>query len=781
MSRTGVRTIGNAPPAPAPIGVSVPRRDGRAKVTGTAQFTVDLEVPGMAHAKLLRSPYAHARIRSIDVSGARAAPNVIAVVTAADLAELELRYGHAVADHPLIADGVVRFAGEPVVGVVAEDPLSAELALEQIEVDFEPLPFATDPLAALTADAPVLHPTRAERGEHRGFEEPLEGEHPNVCSISEHAWGDVEAAFAGASLVVEGEYRYPMAYAYAMEPYVAIAQWRQDQLTVWSSAQHPFMVRADLARVFRRPLASIRVSVPYVGGGYGSKSYTKIEPLVAALALRAGRPVRLALSVEEAILTTRSVPAIIRARTALDGEGRILAREAEIVMNGGAYAENSPRVANNAAKSLAGPYRIPAARFVSRAVYTNTAPGSSYRGLGAPQAIFAGESQLDEAAERLGIDPVELRRRNLLRPGERAWPEARPLDADLAADLDSVVTELALPGPAGPGRGRAVALAVSRGGAEPIGSAIVRLLSDGSVVLLCGSVEMGQGSSTVLPQIAAAELGIDLDRVHLVQSDTAAASYDRSTGASRTTTIMGLAIQRAAAEVKRQLREWAAETLDVDPATLPEERAGLRIEGRLVAWDEIIRRWFGGGSGEVVGAGYIRRAGVTQELPLFWESGLLGMEASVDAETGQIRVERMVTLGDVGRAVHPLMAESQDTGGAIMGLGVALREELLYDGQTLVNGNLYDYRVPRSTDLPPMTSFFAERADGLGPYGIKGAGEAAVNPVAPALAGAVASATGVRLREVPLTPERVWRALRDHAPTTSEDARAPVDSPTDRD
>jgi CO/xanthine dehydrogenase Mo-binding subunit len=760
--RPEVHSIGQRVEPPAPIGVSVPRRDGVAKVTGTAQFTVDLDLPGMCHARLLRSPHAHAIIRSIDVSAARALPGVVAVVSAEDLRDVNLVYGHAVADHPLIADGRVRFAGEPVVAVVAEDALTAEQALDLVEVDYEPLPYVTDPLEALKPEAPLVHEHRYDRGEHRGFDEKLEGEHLNVSSRAEHGWGDVEAAFASAAHVVEGEYYYPMAYAYAMEPYTTVARFREGNLEVWASAQHPYMVRADLARCFGLPLANVRVSVPYVGGGYGSKSYTKIEPLTAALALRSGRPVRLALSVEESMNTIRSVSAILRLRTAFDADGLILARTGDLYLNGGAYAENSPRVANKASLRFMGPYRLPAYHVVSRAVYTNTVPGSSYRGLGGPQAVWAGESQMDEAALQLGIDPVELRRRNLLNKGERPWPDSRAFDADLRADFDVLTERLGYPGETGKGRGRAVALSASDGGAEPIGSAIIRLHSDGSVTLMCGSAEMGQGSATVLPQIAAGELGMPLERVHLLQSDTAFISYDRSTGASRTTTVMGLCIQRAAADVKRQLRDWAAEVFDVDASTFAEELGGLRHDGQLLTWDAIVRRWFGGGSGEVVGTGYVRRAGATQELPLFWEVGCLGVEVSVDTETGETRVDRLVTIGDVGCAVNPIMAEGQDIGGAIMGMGIGLREELVYEGETLVNGNLFDYRVPRTTDLPSeVTSILAERGDGVGPYGAKGGGEATVNPIAPAIANAVQRAVGVRIREAPLTPERVWRALRD--------------------
>lgn len=754
--REAPRVIGVAPPPP-PIGEHVARRDGPAKVTGAAQYAIDLELPGMCHARLVRSPYAHARIRRIDVTAARAVRGVVAVVTARDFADVDLYYGHAVRDHPLIADGKVRFAGEPVAAVVAEDPVIAAEAAALVEVEYEELPFVTDAAEALRPNAPLIH----ERSAPRQTREGAAADHPNVCSRSEHKWGDVAAAFAKAHLVVESEYAYPMAYAYAMEPYNAIARFREGRLEVWSSCQHPFMVRDDLARCFHLPLSAVRVSVPYVGGGYGSKSYTKIEPLVSALALRAQRPVKLALSVEESILTTRSVSARIKLRTAFDAGARILAREARIVMNNGAYAENAPRVANRAAHRLAGPYRVPALSVEAMSVYTNTAPGSSYRGLGAPQAVFAGESQLDEAAARFGVDSLELRRRNLLAKGERPWAGARPIDADLAEDLRLVAESLGYHEPLPRGRGRAICISASDGGAEPISSAILRLHADGSVTLMCGSAEMGQGSATVLPQIAAAEMGVPLDRVLLVQSDTALMSYDRSTGASRTTTVMGLAIQRAAADVRRQLVEWAAEAFEVDRGAIVEERDGARVGDRHYAWSEIVRAWFGGDGGEVIGRGYVRRAGTLRELPLFWEVGVAGVEVSVDEDTGELRVERLVILGDVGCAVNPVLAEGQDIGGAMMGLGVATREELRYEGQTLVNGNLFDYRHPRTTDLPRVTSILAERRDGVGPYGAKGGGEASVNPVAPAIANAVYRAVGVRLREAPLTPERVWRALRE--------------------
>ena len=769
-----MRRVVTRPDVPAPIGIAVPRRDGIAKVTGAARFTVDVSLPGLAHAKVLRSPYPHARITAIDVDAARAHPGVIAVVSSADLPDVQLVYGHAVADHPLIAVDKVRFAGEPVVGVVAEDPVTAEEALRLINVSYEPLPFVEGPDAALASDAPVIHDRPGEQRPHRGFEEDIERSHPNVCSTSRQAWGDLDEALAGAHLVVEGEYRYPMCYAYAMEPYTAVAEWGDGELSVWTSGQHPYMVRDDLAHCFGLPLAKVRVTVPYVGGGYGSKSYTKIEPLTAALALRAGRPVRLALGVEEAILTTRGDAAIVRLKTAFDRDGRILGRTGRILLDTGGYAENSPLVGRKAANRLGGPYRIPALDVTCDVVYTNTAPASSFRGFGAPQVTLAGESQIDEAAARLGLDPVELRRRNVLDLRERPWPKARGIDANLDADLTLAAEELEWSTPVPAGRGRAICLSASDAGSEPITTSILRVLSDGSVTVMAGSTEIGQGSSTVLAQIAAAEMGVELERVRLVQSDTAAVSYDRSTGASRTTTLMGLAIQAAARDARAQLVDWATTALAPDGPEVTEIGNGVRIGDAEHDWGAIVRAWFGGAAGEVVGRGYLRRSGATAEMPPFWEIGCVGVEVSVNESTGEVRVERMVTVGDVGCAINPQTAEAQDVGAAMMGLGMATREELVYQDGNLLNGNMFDYRVPRSTDLPELRTVLVERGDGVGVYGAKGGGEGALNPVAAAIANAVERAAGIRLREAPFTPERVWRAIqeRDAARARSAEAEA---------
>jgi CO/xanthine dehydrogenase Mo-binding subunit len=583
----------------------------------------------------------------------------------------------------------------------------------------------------------------------------LEG---NLCAAANVGWGDVDAAMASADVVVEGEYRYPMLYGYAMEPYNAIASFEEGSLVVYSTAQHPYMVREDLARIFGLPLARVRVVVPYVGGGYGTKSYTKVEPLAALGARVTGRPVRVALSVEESILTTRSDAARVWARSGFAADGTLLAREFDVVMNSGAYTDNSPVVCAKLANRCFGPYRVPALRVRVRAAFTNTVPASSLRGFGAPQGNLASELQFDEAADRLGIDPVELRRRNVVGPGEELLPGKRGLDADLAADLGLLTESLGWPhAPAG--RGIGFGISASDAGAHPTSVAMVRIHADGSASAAVGATELGQGSRTVLSQIIAEELGLPFDRVAIVAADTGVTPYERTTGASRTTALVGRSLQAACADARRRLRELAAEATGAeDVADLP---GGVRAGGEELTYADVIARWFGAG-GEVIGTGAIRRAGEFKAMPPFWEIGASGVVADVDAETGRVRIEQLTTVGDVGFAINPALVHGQDLGAATMGLGAALFEQLVYDGDTLANPNVVDYRVPRCGDLPDRVErILAERRDGIGPYGAKGAGEGALNPLGAAVAAAVGRVLGRYPRELPLTPERVWRLAQE--------------------
>ena len=850
---------------------SEPRRDAWEKVTGRARYAVDAAMPNMAHAAVVRSERAHAYISAIDRAEAEAAPGVIAVVTAGDLGHLGLRFGHIVPDHCILAVDKVRYYGEPVAVVVAETPHQAADAADLLWVDYDDLPALTDAATALASDVLIHEQSYAEPGQEFLGVAPTPSR-DNVAHRDELAWGDAEAALASAATVVETSTTFPLVYGYAMETYNALADWQPGSLHVVSTAQHPLMVRKELARMFSLPLAAVRVEVPYIGGGYGSKSYTKLEPLAAAASWASGRPVKVTTDVEAAMYTTRADGALVTVRTGFDSDGLITARDIDIRFDTGAYADNSPLVLTKSINRSFGPYRVRNLRVRGVAAYTNTSPASSYRGFGAPQAALAGELNMDMAADRLGIDPVELRRRNLLAPGDTLIPGKRPLDADLAANLDAIaevldghaavsdaavsdaavsdaavpdaaivevldghaaVPDVAVPdaaasavasaedcdvsgqarGEAGVRRGRAVALTASDAGASPNSTAQVRMHADGSVTLLVSSTEMGQGSRTALAQIAARELCVRIDAVAVGQSDTRFTPFEWTTGASRTTTIVGLAVQAACADLWDNLRAKAAESagVTVDDVVVHDGRLYLAADisdtvggtgvggsgsggtgvggtgvggsgsggagergasaadaasvvkdsGPGLAPAEVIRQWFGADAGEVVGIGVIRRAGATEALPPFWEIGAVGVEVSVDPATGEVTVEHLVTVGDVGHAVNPDLVKGQDLGAATQGLGIALWEEMVYDGEQLTNPNLIEYRVPRLRDTPRrITSVLAERGDGAGPYGAKGAGEGALNPVPAAVAAAVGRAVGVWPSQLPLTPPRVWDLLR---------------------
>lgn len=749
------------------IGASLPRSDGRSKVTGAAMYAVDHVVPDMLHGVAVRSTRAHAVIDGIGTDDALAVPGVVAVLTSEDLADLFPRYGHLVADHPIMAIEKTNYMGEPVALVVAETIHAAHDGADAVVVRYTDLPVLADVASAMAPDAPLIHPTAYPVGD-AAFEEAITDEREdNVAHEVSLGWGDVESAFAEAAATVETTAQYPKLYAYAMEPYNALASVTDEGVDVVTTAQHPFMVRDDLARIFGEPLSRVRVRSPLLGGGYGSKSYTKVEPLAAVGAWATGRPVKVALNAEEAIFTTRADSAVITVRSAFDAEGRITARDFDIVMDTGAYTDNGTLVLAKCANRCFGPYNIPNLRVRGRAVFTNTVSSSSYRGFGAPQGNLAGEMNLDQAAKKLGIDPIKLRKLNLVAPGGTILPGKRGLDADLASDLDMVSEALEWDTPDSEFTGTGVGVSASDAGAYPVSTAQVRVLFDGSVLVMSGSTEMGQGSRTVLAQIAAQELGVDIARVKVVQSDTGSSPYERTTGASRTTVLVGLAIMRACRDALSKLEEMAAENAGVAAAEVKSAEGMILVPG-TGSWpyDQVIREWFGAGSGEVTGVGLVRRAGELELLPPFWEVGAVGVKVSIDPDTGYVNVNHLATVGDVGFAINPALVEGQDLGAATQGLGAALFEELIYDNGQLENPNLVDYRVPKIGDVPDeISTMIAERGDGVGPHGAKGAGEGTLNPIGGAVAAAVARAIGTWPDRLPLTPERVWTLMN---PETGE-------------
>jgi CO/xanthine dehydrogenase Mo-binding subunit len=725
------------------VGVSLPRRDAREKLRGEAEFVGDLVLPRMLHGKVLRSPVPHARIVSIDASRAEALPGVVCVLTGKDVSDLDPYWGHAIKDRPIVAIDKVRFAGEPVAAVAAEDEATAQQGLALVDVRYEELPVAGTLEKALAAEAPLLHEGPVRPGLFHGLG-VLPERDGNVCYRYRIDRGEVESIFARAAHVVEGEYRFPGVYQYALETHTVVAHWTADEITVHATCQHPFLVRAELAELFGVPLSAVRIVVPYLGGGFGSKSYTKMEPIAVALARKAGRPVRIQNRVADSMQTTRRHGMRCRMRTAMNEEGRLLARDVECWFDTGAYADNGPRVTATGGDAAPGPYRWEAYRVLAHCVYTNTAPSGSYRAFGATHLQWIGESQVDELARRAGLDALEVRRRNLLTPGEEVRAGGKPLDADLVSDVEAAAEAVGWTERKPPRVGRGVSVGLLAAGAHPVSTAVCRLEADGRVTVLVGTTEMGQGPRTAFAQIAAEVLGVSYERVAVRGTDTRFTPYDRSTGASRSTTLAGLAVQRAAEDVLEQLRE-----IESDPA--PER------------YPELLARKFGLVGGELIGHGEVAPQGTGSyaEGPVFWEVCVAAAEVEVDEETGVVRVRRTATVADVGRAINPQLVERQDEGATLQGVGNALLEEMVWEDGLLLNDTLLDYRVPAATDMPDeMRCVVVENGDGPGPFGAKGCGEGALAAVPAAIANALADA-GVPMNELPLTPERVWRRIQE--------------------
>jgi CO/xanthine dehydrogenase Mo-binding subunit len=622
--------------------------------------------------------------------------------------------------------------------------------------------------ASLTVGALQLHDMGSLRaGLFHGLGEFKVGP-GNVCYHHAFDRGDIGAVFSDADIVVEGDYTFPAVYQYAMEPHTVIAEHGGDHIIVRASCQHPFLVRAELADLFEVPTANVRVIVPYLGGGFGSKSYTKMEPLAVALARKAGRPVRMANRVDEAMVTTRRHNMKCWMRTAASDKGVLLAREVRIWLDTGAYADNGPRVVATAADAAPGPYRWQAVKVDAWGLYTNTAPAGSYRAFGATHLAWIGESQVDEIARRAQLDRVQIRVDNLLRPGEEVRPGGKPLDADLVSDIRIIAGHLDWDSPKSPDTGRGLGVSLLAAGAHPVSSAIVRLEADGSATLLMSSTEMGQGVRTVFSQLVAQELAMEVEKVTVPGADTQKTPYDRSTGASRSTTLGGTAVQRAAQDVRRQLQVATSEIWGVAPETIELREGAVRHADKVLRYSDLFLRYFGLAGGEFIGQGRVQPVdegrGSYAAGPVFWEVCIGGAEVSMDRDTGRIRVNKLVSVADVGQAINPHLVEAQEMGGAMQGLGNALFEEMLYENGQLLNSTLLDYHVPSINDLPDrFVSSISENEDGPGPYGIKGVGEGALAGVPPAIVNAVAD-LGIAMYELPLTSERIWRAMqRDSA------------------
>ena len=726
------------------IGTSQRRAGGLARVLGRQQFVGDIALERMLHVKLVHLDCGHARILSIDTNAAAAVRGVVSILTSADLPHPMPRFGPVHDDRPILAVEETKYHGQPVAAVAAETKEAAEAAAELVRVEYEALAGVYTVASALDPESPLVQAPELRS------DDPLR--HTNVLRELKYGWGEVEAA--KADLVVENSYAFPMVTHFAIEPHAFIAAPNDDGgVVIWTATQNPFQMQRIIAGVLGLPLARVRIITPDPGGAFGGKQHPKYEPLVAFLALKAGRPVRLLLTLEETFQEVRRTSCEIHVRTGFQADGTISFQDIQSDFLLGAYADVAERVVAKSNYLACGPYRVPNARIAVRALLSHTTPSTAFRGFGTPQVSWAHESQLDDAARRLGMDRVEIRLRNLARKGEAFVPGDTPCDGDWAESVRKAAAAIGWGSPVAAGRGRGLAVAIKASATTGASYSIVRLHWDGSATVLAGTSDMGQGARTVLAQVAAHELGIPIDSINMVMGDTATVPFDLQTSASRSTVFMGQAVARACQDINGQLELIAADL-------------GLDAEVGVV---ELLRARFSEVRGEVIGVGSYRSEYQPGHplggRPSFYEFTCTASEVEVDQGTGEILLVRHVTVADVGKALNPQHVEMQDEGAAVMGLGHTLMEHMLLDDSGRIrNLGALDYRIPTTKDLPlEMHSLVVENADGPGPYGSKGAGEGGLMATAPAVASAVTEATGVVIRDLPLTPERVWRALQEGA------------------
>jgi CO/xanthine dehydrogenase Mo-binding subunit len=746
--------------AGGPLGRSLPRLEARVKLTGRAEYVHNLRLPGMLHGAIFRSSVSHGRIKRIDVSEARAWPGVQRVVTAEDVRSViaNPHYGPAFHDQPILALDKVRYCGEPVAVVVAADPRVAAEAAQRIVAEYETLPAVYDEVEAMRSTA-IVHEVLKPAGTFPDLKH-LDGRRDTNVALDFHLHrGDPERAFAGDVRVFEHTFRTQQVLHLPLEPFVTVVEPTNTGITIHTASQSPSFVRIEIARLLGWPENRVRVKVPYLGGGFGAKLYIKLEALVTALALLTGRPVKIALTMEEQFYTLTRHAATLRVKSAVNRDGRITARECEVWWNGGAYADIGPRITQKSGFTAPGPYDIEHVRIDSYALYTNLPPAGALRGFGIPQLVWAYESHTDLIARELEIDPVEFRRRNVLREGR---PQATgTVMRDTA--IDTVLERLAermhwtKPWERGNGtlkRGRGIAIGFKASVSPTTSVAIVNVYADGTCSVYCSTVDMGQGSDTAMAQIAAEVLGIAVEAVTVVHPDTDVTPYDMATLGSRSTFHMGHAVRLAASDARDKILALAREM-------------GLSTETTPIP--ELFRRKYGMQAGNVIGVGSFipsytptdHETGLSDNVTPFWMVGGTGVEVEVDTETGCFRVTRLVNVADAGRPVNPRIVETQLSGAALMQLGFSVQEKMNFEAGQVTNPSLADYKIPGLLDIPrTIENEAVDAVQASGPFGAKGVGESGTFAVSPAIANAIHDAVGVRITALPITPEAVYRALR---------------------
>jgi 4-hydroxybenzoyl-CoA reductase subunit alpha len=766
------------------IGRRMRKTDGLSKSTGRARYTDDLTLPGMLHGKILRSPHAHARILSIDTSEAEALPGVFGVVTGE---EMPTPYGIIVwtPDEQALATERVRYIGDGVAAVAAVDEDTALRALERIRVEYEVLDAIFDPEEAARRTDVQIH--EAKRAGHNG----------NISKIVKLEFGDLDAGFARADEVIEGEYFFEGTTHTPIEPHCAIGQWEEGgagvgRLTVWSSTQVPHYLHRELAKVLELDPARVRVVQPPVGGGFGGKSEPfDLEFCVAKLAMKTGRPVKILYTREEVFLAHRGRhPFKMKYRVGATADGKLTAVEGRTLLDGGAYSSFGLVTTYYSGQLLTAPYEMPAYRFHSTRVFTNKPACGPKRGHGSVQPRFAFEVSLDKLAERLGMDPIELRRRNFMGGYRRTINELRVTSNGFLQCLDSVERASGWKDrfrKMGFGRGLGIAGSCYISGtnypiypnAMPQSAVQIQVDRSGRVTIFSGASDIGQGSDSVPAYIVCEELGVPLDYVRVVASDTDLTPVDLGAYSSRVTFMMGNACIDAARKIKAVVQEAVAEEWGVKPSRVL-LAGGRAMDAMDTGRGMPIREAFNLAEARSGTLGAVGSYNTPKDVHGDYRGGTIGAspaysftahvaEVEVDPDTGFVEVKTIWVAHDCGRALNPTIVEGQMEGSAYMGFGEALMEQQVYKDADhgragLHDGpSLLDYRVPSSLDTPELRSLIVESIDPEGPYGAKEAGEGPLHPSIPAIANAIYDAVGVRMDSLPFSPPRVWRALREKA------------------
>lgn len=763
------------------VGVSIDRVDGIKKVTGQAKYVDDMKMARMLYAQVKRSPYAHAKILSIDTSEAEKLPGVKSVITGE---YYKKRGGLYLEDKNFLAVGTAKFRGEAVAAVAAETLEIAQQAVDLIKVEYEELPAVTNAIEGMKPDAPIIHPDLGSYKVAPIFH-PIAG--TNISHHFKLRKGDVEKGFAESDYVTEHTYYVPHVQHVPIEPHVAVAQYEADgKLTVWASCQSPFAVRQALAASFDLPLNKVRVISPYVGGGFGAKAGTTLEGIVIPLSmLNCGRPVKLNYTREEEFEDSYVRQGVhIKIKTGVRKDGKILAEKVEYIWDAGAYTEYGVNIVKAAGLAALGPYDIPNAWADSYCVYTNHPVGGPYRGFGMCEIHFGLEQNLDVVAHEIGISEVEIRRINGLRAGGITGTGQVLEDSGYQDCLETVIKEMDYDTPSvSPSPTKVRAKGIAGGWKSPsmptdvASAAIIRMNEDGTFFLMTSGQDIGQGSDTALTQIAAEVLSVDPSKITIRTGDTDHTPYEWQTVASRTTYCAGNAVKLAAEDARNEILDLAQIKMGYGKRDL-ELRDGFVVHKMHPEIKVPISTFALGltmpdasgihgpliGKGSFVvpnNMGFDHETGQGTKPVAFWTMGVNGAEVEIDTETGEIRVLKMVSCFDPGKVINPKLYDAQVEGAMVQALGTALFEELkLKDGKVL-NKSFVDYKIPTADDMPEMVVKVAEHAEPTGPFGARGIGEPVMVPGAPAIANAIANALGVRFYRMPITADDVLKALKE--------------------